>query len=142
MPDPFDGKWRFDPANSNLPSPFPRHWTQEISIHDDRLHVREELLSAAGEAAIVELNAKFDGQPYPVSGSPLVDTIAYRRSANTIHGTGSKSGVPSLTETITMDDSADKFALAFHIWRNAQIAASGTAVFVRESVGPSTVPPQ
>jgi hypothetical protein len=78
-PDPFTGAWRFNPQLSKVSTQSPRSWIQEILVNSDNVHVRETIVKADGSETVVSLRAKFDGEDYPVEGSPGTDTIAYTR---------------------------------------------------------------
>ena len=48
----------------------------------------------------VRVDARFDGQDYPVTGTPLADTVAYRRpDSRTLKGIVKKAGNVVLLET-------------------------------------------
>jgi len=56
----------------------------------------------------VGLQARLDGQQYPVTGSAIADAIAYTRvDRHTIVGTGTKGGVVVLRETLTASARGD-----------------------------------
>ena len=101
QPDPFTGTWIFSAERSRLSTPPPRSWAQQIDATSEEVRVREEIIRADGSQTAVTVQARFDGEEYPVSGSPAADTIAYiRASRNRIAGTGKKGGSVSLQETV------------------------------------------
>ena len=101
--DPFVGVWRLNPATSQLTAS-PRAWVQTISVDGGWIDVHEEIVRADGSSSKVAVRARFDGRDYPVTGTALVDSMAYSREGNTIVGTGKKNGVVSLRESMTADD--------------------------------------
>jgi hypothetical protein len=97
----FSGTWVFVSDASNLKTPPPNSWVQYISLENDRLHVREEIVRGT-ETSIVEVNAAADSTFYPVAGSPIADEIAYEVSGNAINGQGRKGGQNTFREVIAM----------------------------------------
>ena len=72
-------------------------WTLRLRVAESALKsdvvVSEEIVRSDGSQIAVIVHAKFDGRPYPVTGSPIVDAIAYARvGRDTILGTGTKDG--------------------------------------------------
>ena len=131
MIDPFNGRWVLVPDLSRLSTP-PQRWVQHVVASDERITVREEIVSADGGHAEVSVDAGFDGQPYPVQGSPLADSIAYWRvSDRAIEGMGFRQGVLALEETTTVSDAGDRLTYAYRIVSGGRELGSGTAVFAR-----------
>ena len=124
--DVFAGVWRFNPVTSQLSAP-PRSWIQTITVNQDSIEVREDIVRADGSNATVRLRAKFDGREYPVNGSAVVDAIAYTREGNRIVGTGTKAGKISLRETMTADHVQMITDVAIYL--NDRQVVSGFAVF-------------
>src|SRR5438105_15705509 len=99
--DPFTGTWTFNAQRSKLTTPLPESWVQRIIATGDEVRVQETIVRMDGSRTVVKVLAKFDGREYPVTGSPIADTIAYERvSSNIISGTGKRNGVIALTETV------------------------------------------
>ena len=89
--DPFTGVWTFRAEQSKLSTPPRQRWVARIDVCGDGVQVREEIASADGSQTTLTVEARFDGQYYPFSGSPVADTIAYTRiDAYTISGIGKK----------------------------------------------------
>lgn len=77
-----------------------------------------------------------DGSDYPGNGSPVVDTIAYKRiSPTTISGDGKKNGAIALTETATMSPDGGNYTSTYSVLGDGQELASGVAVFERPASG-------
>jgi hypothetical protein len=77
--DPLAGFWRLNLAKSNLPPPLPRSQTALIEVRGDRISIREDIVNERGELLTITLEAGFDGEDYPIHGSPFADTVAYER---------------------------------------------------------------
>jgi hypothetical protein len=128
--DPFSGRWRFDPAQSELTVRGPRSWVLEILAGANKLSVCEEIESWDGQRSRVTVDAIPDGRDYPVFGSAIVDAIAYKRlDANLISSLGRKRGVPSLEQKIELSRNGSTLTVTFTIFRGRKEMAAGTAVF-------------
>jgi hypothetical protein len=134
QPDSFTAAWRFNPQLSKLSTQPPRSWIQEILVNSHEVRVRETIVRADGSETLVSLRAKFDGNDYPVEGSPAADTIAYTRlDRNTISGTGKKNGIVSLTETVRVAPEQGNLTLSYSLHASSKVVAQGIAVFERDS---------
>jgi hypothetical protein len=132
--DPFTGTWRFNPQLSKLSIQSPSSWVQEILTNLDEVQVRENIVRVDGSETVVSLRAKFDGEDYPVEGSPAADTMAYTRfDRNTIFGTGKKNGVVSLTEIVTAAPEKNTLTLRYSIHAGLKVVANGIVVFEKDS---------
>src|SRR5260370_3225942 len=130
QPDPFTGAWRFNPQLSKLSTQSPRCWIQEILSNFDEVHVRKKIVTADGSETVVSVRAKFDGEPHPVHVSPPAATIVYTRvDRNTISGTGTKIGVVSLTETVTVAPENGTLTLGYSLHACPKVVANRIAVF-------------
>jgi hypothetical protein len=137
--EPFGGTWRFSPRLSNLSTPAPQSWIQEISagLEDisvreqlEDISVREQIVRTDGTEIVLRVRARFDGADYPVDGSPAVDTIAYTRTnRNTISAIGKKNGTVSLTESVLADPHQRTLTLTYNYVIGERIVAHGVAVF-------------
>jgi hypothetical protein len=125
------GVWRFVPQKSRIHGPIPRSWVQVIGVSGDRLSVREEVLRSDGTGLNHAIEASVDGRDFPVTGSPLIDSMAYTRPAPfTLHGKGKKAGVVVLTETV--DLKADTLTITYSIRNASGGFVTSVAVFDRE----------
>jgi hypothetical protein len=128
--DPFTGTWTFRAERSKLSTPPPRRWTQQIHATSVDVRVNEEIVSADGRQTTLTVEARFDGQDYPVSGSPVADAIAYTRvDAYTISGIAKENNSLSLKETLIAASEGNLITLTYSIYRGGREVASGVAVF-------------
>jgi len=133
-PDPFSGTWRFRADLSAMGRAAPREWTQEILRTPEAISATEQITHSSGRVSRVSVKAKFDGNFFPVVGSPMVDEIAYRRSdLRTISATASKGGRVAMTETaiISADGQSLTFEFSF-VLSNGQVK-NARAVFEKVS---------
>jgi hypothetical protein len=130
--DPFTGTWRFNAKRSKLSTPLPQSWVQQIIVMRDEVWVRETIVRMDGSRTVVEVLARFDGNDYPVAGSPVADTIAYKRvSSNIISGIGKRNGDITPTETVTVTPQTRTLTLSYSIRSGTLEVANGIAVFER-----------
>jgi hypothetical protein len=130
--DPFVGKWVFRPALSAMSTPGPLRWVQTIACEGDVVWVREEIDFGRGYSTVVEVEARFNGKPYPVSGSLAADAIAYTRvDARTIEGIATRAGVVSLRETLVAAEDGATMRMEYAVFRGKKKVARGVAVFER-----------
>jgi len=130
--DPFTGTWNFSPKRSKLDTPLPRTWVQEIVATPDEIVVREDIVRSNGISSNVRIWARFDGTDYPVSGMPLVESMAYRRlDSHRISGIGKKNGIVALTETVTVGADGNVLTLIYTVQPgpSSPVVARGIAVF-------------
>ena len=130
-PTIFTGTWQFDPAQSNLPAPFPTRWIQQIVVEQGNIQVVEEIDRAGGEMLKVAVDANLDGAFYAVQGSPLIDEISYVLTDNQIYGVGRKNGVTTLHELVSFF-STGEMTMDLSFMRDSEIVASGKAHFLRQ----------
>jgi hypothetical protein len=131
--DEFTGRWRLNAQISNLTTP-PQIWLQQVFSTPETISVQEEIITRDGTVAVSRVQAKFDGKDYQVEGSPLIETIAYRRTdRRTILGTGRKRGAIVLTETVTVDPTARRLSLDYRLYNGDHVVAFGLACFEREA---------
>lgn len=141
--DPFTGKWRFVPDRSALAMPVPLQWIQQIEATAGCIYVVESITYASGRCSTVSVRARFDGNCFPVAGSPLADEIAYQRiDAWNISAIAKKQGAVTITEFATVSE--DLKALAFRFSINGQDgkAALSLAVFERTDEPESEIAPR
>jgi hypothetical protein len=82
------------------------------------------------------IDARFDGAEYAVTGSPLVDTMAYARPApHRIDGIARKADVVVFRETIIVSDDGETMAAMVAIQRPGGGTVESVAVFHRDSPG-------
>lgn len=130
--DPFTGTWAFDGERSNLSTPSPQSWIQELKVSDAEVSVRERIVATDGSRLSVSVHARCDGAQYPVIGSPVADAISYTRAdPHTLVGTGTKDESVSLGETVLVSPDGGTLTLTYALYRGTREVASGTAVFQR-----------
>lgn len=98
----FAGTWKLNPAKSEIP---PVTKSQVLTIDTDGVHVTmtEELVNDKGEILIITVEGEFDGQDYPVKGTPFADTVSYRLlDSHTIEGIAKKNGQICVKETAVL----------------------------------------
>ena len=102
-------------------------------MRDNEISVREQIVRTDGTNTVQSLSARFDATPYPVEGSPLVDSIAYTRiDSHTITGTGYKQSTMLLVETVSVSNDRTSLTIDYKIKIGDRIAAYGSAVFTPE----------
>jgi|SRR5579872_2991085 len=132
---PFTGAWTFHSEWSKLTTLPPRSWIMRIEATSDAVNEREEIVSSDGVRTVVTIQARFDGKDYPVTGSPLADTIAYTRvDAHHILGIAKKDGYISIRESVATSLEGHILTLTYSIYVNVQEVATGIAVFERAVV--------
>lgn len=130
--DPLTGTWVYQPEKSTSTGPQLEKWVQWIEATQETMRAREEVVAATGQRANVSLEAKFDGAEYPVTGSSLSETIAYRRiGALEITGIGRKNGRVTLRETVRVAEDGKSLTLTFSIFASEKQIMNGVAVFER-----------
>ena len=100
--------------------------------------MHEQIVRADGSAITLRVQARFDEKQYPVEGSLIVETIAYRRvDQHTISGTGMKQEETSMAETIVVSPDGNVLTQNFEVYRSGQQVAKGTAVFEKSLSAPA-----
>jgi hypothetical protein len=129
--DAFTGMWVFNAERSKLSTPSPKRWVQRIEATAHKLDVVEEILSQDGSNSVVTIHAMFDGEDYPVVGSPVADVFSYRWDGRRIVGTAKKNGAISIRETVVAADDEPIMTLSYSIFVGTKEVAVGVAVFDR-----------
>jgi hypothetical protein len=90
---PFSGTWTLNLSKSKMTPPLPQSDTAHVNADDNGIKLTDDSIDDKGQSMKVSYEAKFDGKDYPVTGHPLLDSIAYQRiDAHTLKGTGKKGG--------------------------------------------------
>jgi len=100
VPDPQAGTWKLNLEKSKNSSlyPLPKSETLLIQEQEDGLKVVGDEVTAEGKTVHFEYSARYDGQDYPETGSPAVDTVAMRRiNATTMESIDKKAGKVVMT---------------------------------------------
>lgn len=75
--NPNMGTWKLNEAKSKIPAGVAKNTTVVYSAAaNDMIKVTTDGVDGSGKAAHSEWIGKFDGKPYPVTGSPAVDARA------------------------------------------------------------------
>ena len=131
--DPFSGVWKLNLAKSKLAPPVPQSVSANIQSDSTGLRIREEIVTDKGDTLKVEMDAKFDGNFYPITGSPYADEVAYRRvDSRTIAGTGRKAGKVVSTEEVVLSKDGKTVKATYHFADSAGRKAEAFAVFERK----------
>ena len=105
---------------------------QQVDASDEALRVRERIVTAGGDETNYDVSARFDGAEYPVTGSPMVDTMAYMRSGPLrIDATGRKGSIEVFREIVTVSADAATLQLALSLRGADGRLIEGVAVFER-----------
>lgn len=112
----FAGTWKLNLAKSEIP---PVTKSQVATIDTDGLHVRmtSELLNDKGETLIITFEGQFDGQDYPVKGTPFADTASYRQlDPHTVEGIAKKNGRVCVRETAVLSQDGHVIRVTYLIY--------------------------
>jgi len=128
--EPFAGRWRFNAELSDMCTPTPRSWIQQIRAVPEGVAVREKIVRPNGSEIVRRVHARFDGADYPVEGGRSVDTIAYTRpDRHSISGIGKKDGKVSVSETFLANPEEGTLTLIYNYLLGGLTVAHGVAVF-------------
>jgi hypothetical protein len=88
------GTWKYNAANSKFsPGPPYKSRTVKVEAHGEGIKVTVDGVSADGSKHGYSYTANFDGKDNPVTGSPMIDAVAYKKiDDNTYEGTSKKAG--------------------------------------------------
>src|SRR5215813_14138859 len=99
--DPSIGTWKLNLAKSKYsPGPPPKSQTLTFEAVGKGVKVTNKITDAEGKPIDIQFTVNDDGKDYPVTGSPDVDTIAWKRiDAYTVESTRKKAGKVLSTAT-------------------------------------------
>jgi len=101
------GTWELNVAKSKFsPGPPPKSLTLKFEAAGKGIKVTTNGMNAEGQSTHTEYTANYDGKDYPITGSPVADTISLKRiDARTVRRTDKKSGkvVQTLTSKVSSD---------------------------------------
>ena len=105
--DPSVGTWKLNVAKSTYsPGPAPKSLTAKIEVAGDGEKVTVDGVRGDDTPIKVEYTAQYDGKDYPITGSPMADTVSMKRlDANTTERTDKKGG--KVTQILTRKISSD-----------------------------------
>jgi hypothetical protein len=73
------GTWKLNAAKSKYSPATPRYETVTIETAGDNMKVTLDGTDSAGKKVHAEWTGKYDGKDYPVTGSPDIETLAYKK---------------------------------------------------------------
>ena len=105
--DPRVGTWKLNVAKSTYsPGPAPKSLTTKIEAAGDGEKLTADGVRGDDTPIRIEYTAQYDGKDYPITGSPMADTVSLKRlDANTTERTDKKDG--KVTQTVTRTVSSD-----------------------------------
>jgi hypothetical protein len=132
--DPFTGTWTLNFHKSSFTFPAPRSWVQHIQCSEQGISLNEEVATSDGDEMNISLEAEFNDGEYPVSGSGLVDAIAYRRpDSRTISAAGKQNGAVSMRQTCVVAEDGKSYMMSLSLFSNNHQTGSATLVFERQA---------
>jgi hypothetical protein len=131
--DPFAGVWKLNLEKSALAPPAPRSVVGHIECDGRTISERVEVIDAEGRASTASVKAAFDGQFYPLVGSPLADAVRYERlDARTIRGTSRKDGKILVTELVVLSEDGRTMTVTYSGIDAQGRTVTGTSVFEKQ----------
>jgi hypothetical protein len=78
--DPMVGTWKLNLSKSNYsPGPGPKSAINKFEPWEDGIKATIDLVDAQGNKIHAEVAARFDGEDYPIKGSPIADAVSLKR---------------------------------------------------------------
>jgi hypothetical protein len=78
--DPRTGIWKLNVAKSTYkPGPAPKSQTVTIEPSGQGEHVRSDTLNTNGTRVVTDYIAAYDGNDYPLTGSPVANSVTLKR---------------------------------------------------------------
>ena len=98
------GTWKYNAAKSKFdPGPAYKSRNVKVEAAGEGIKVAVEGVMADGKADAYSYTVNYDGKDYPITGSALADTIAYKKiDENTIEGTSKKGGQAVVSTTVVV----------------------------------------
>jgi hypothetical protein len=98
------GTWKYDAAKSKFdPGPGYKSRTVKIEAVGEGIKVAVDGVGADDKAHSYSYTVNYDGKDYPVTGSAILDAIAYKKvDENTLEGTSKKGGQVVSTSTVVV----------------------------------------
>jgi len=94
------GTWKLNAAKSKyVPATQARYETVTIETAGDNMKVTLDGTDSAGKKVHAEWTGKYDGKDYPVTGSPDLESLAYRRVNDRSYQVTGKRGGKTVTST-------------------------------------------
>lgn len=106
-PDPRVGSWTLNVAKSKYsPGPGPKSQTLKVEAVGQGEKVTSESVTSDGTRVTQQYTANYDGKDYPITGSPVADTVSLRRiDSHTTERTDKRGGkvVQTLHRVVSKD---------------------------------------
>lgn len=133
--DPFSGTWVLNLSKSTIHPAFMVSKSQivQITVRGSDFEIKEEVVTDSGERLTMDIKGKFDGNDYPITGNPYVDTIAYQRlDRNTLKGIAKKDGKIILNDTSVLSPDGNSITSTLSITDPTGKLVTAIAVFERK----------
>ncbi len=131
--DPFTGVWKLNFEKSQLAPPAPRSVVGHVECDGRTISERVEVIDAEGRASTAFVKAAFDGEFYPLIGSPLADSVRYERiDERTIRGTSRKDGKILVTELVVLSEDGRTMTVTYSGTDAQGTPVTGTSVFEKQ----------
>jgi hypothetical protein len=131
--DPFSGVWTLNLQKSALPLPLPRRVVAHVECDGRTISERVEATDAEGRTSTAFVKAAFDGEFYPLVGSPLADSVRYERlDERTIRGTSRKDGKILVTELVVLSEDGRTMTVTYSGTDAEGKPVTGRSVFEKQ----------
>lgn len=101
--NPNIGTWKLNEAKSKIPAGAGKNTTVVYAAEGDMMKVTTDGVDGSGQPAHSEWTGKFDGKPYPVTGTPGVDSRAVTAKGDrTLEIVNMKDGKPVATGKVEL----------------------------------------
>jgi L-amino acid N-acyltransferase YncA len=132
--DLLSGVWTLDLARSAFSTPSPQNWELLVEADGFGMSVEERIARADGSISRVSFAPRFDGRDYPVTGSPLFDSVSFvKRDSHRLEATGKKAGAVTMKDTTEVSRDGRALTIEYVILDGPRTIGSGRAVFDRAS---------
>jgi hypothetical protein len=105
--NPVAGTWKLNVAKSKYnPGPTPQSLTVKFEAAGDAIKTKADGVRGDGQPIHIEYTVKYDGKDYPITGSPIAETVSMKRiDANTAERTDKRGGkvVATLMRRVSSD---------------------------------------
>ena len=127
--DPQSGTWKMNPAKSKYsPGPAMKSNTLKIEVDGDSFKLESNGIDGKDQPVHFQIEGKYDGKDYPVTGSPYGDSISMKRiNSNTVKSIWKRGGQPAITVTSVVSKDG-KTRTTTLVGKNAQGQAVHNAV--------------
>jgi hypothetical protein len=131
--DPLIGTWQLDVAKSKFsPGPAPKTLVLKVEKADKGVKAQSDAELPDGKKTHTEFTAAYDGKDYPLTGSPIADTVSLKMDGKTRIRTDKKGGKVVMTYTSTVSADGKTFTVRQKGTNEKGEAVNNTAVFVKQ----------